>query len=190
MWAQKSARLPGWRRSQPVLYVTERCVFRLADAGGLELIEIAPGIDLERDILAQMDFTPAIGPDLKLMEASLFAEATMNLRERMLTLPLAERIEYDPRGNMLFINFEGLTVECAQDVEEIETEVSRCVEPLGRRVNVVVNAPACSAPCTAPAAPASLCISITCGTMPQMFFWPDADQASASSPIVDDGVIG
>jgi propionate CoA-transferase len=127
------------KQGQRVLYVTERCVFRLADAGGLELIEIAPGIDLERDILAQMDFTPAIGPDLKLMEASLFAEATMNLRERMLTLPLAERIEYDPRGNMLFINFEGLTVECAQDVEEIETEVSRCVEPLGRRVNVVVN---------------------------------------------------
>ena len=37
-------------------------------------------------------------------------------------------------------------------------------------VKVVVIAPACSAPCTAPAAPASLCISMTCGTMPQMFF--------------------
>jgi hypothetical protein len=57
-------------------------------------------------------------------------------------------------------------------------------------VKVVVSAPACSEPCTAPAAPASLCISMTCGTMPQMFFWPAADQASASSPIVDDGVIG
>jgi hypothetical protein len=57
-------------------------------------------------------------------------------------------------------------------------------------VNVVVIAPACSEPCTAPAAPASLCISITCGTMPQMFFWPLADHSSASSPIVDDGVIG
>jgi len=57
-------------------------------------------------------------------------------------------------------------------------------------VKVVVSAPACSEPCTAPAAPASLCISITWGTMPQMFFVPAADQASASSPIVDDGVIG
>jgi propionate CoA-transferase len=127
------------KQGQRVLYVTERCVFRLADAGGLELIEIAPGIDLERDILAQMDFAPAISPELKLMEASLFADATMNLRERMLTLPLAERIDYDSRNNVLFINFEGLAVESMQDVEEIETEVARSAEPLGRRVNVVVN---------------------------------------------------
>src|SRR5450755_2265147 len=62
------------RRGQRVLYVTERCVFRLAESGGLELIEIAPGIDLERHILAQMDFTPAISAQLKLMDASLFEE--------------------------------------------------------------------------------------------------------------------
>jgi propionate CoA-transferase len=121
------------------MYVTERCVFRLAAAGGLELIEIAPGIDLERHVLAQMDFTPAISPDLKLMEASLFAEASMNLRERMLSLPLAERIEFDARSKTLFVNFEGLVVDGAQDVAEIETEVARCIAPLGMRVNVVVN---------------------------------------------------
>ena len=127
------------QRGQRVLYVTERCVFRLAEAGGLELIEIAPGINLERDVLAQMDFTPAISPDLKLMEASLFAEAPMNLRERMLTLPLAERIAFDPRSKLLFINFEGLVVDSLQDIEEIETEVARRAEPLGVRVNVIVN---------------------------------------------------
>ena len=45
---------------QPVLYVTERCVFTL-EAKGLQLIEIAPGIDLDRDILAHMAFRPHIG---------------------------------------------------------------------------------------------------------------------------------
>jgi propionate CoA-transferase len=54
-----------------VLYVTERCVFRLC-ADGLELIEIAPGIDLQKDILERMDFTPhhALAPTL--MDARIF----------------------------------------------------------------------------------------------------------------------
>ena len=124
---------------QRVLYVTERCVFRLAPAGGLELIEIAPGIDLDRQILALMDFTPAISPALRLMERGLFEDGPMNLRERMLALPLAERIEYDMRSNVLFVNFEGLGVDSARDIDEIETVVTGRVEPLGKPVDVVVN---------------------------------------------------
>src|SRR5512136_765548 len=57
-------------------------------------------------------------------------------------------------------------------------------------VNVVVRAPACSAPCTAPDAPPSDCISVTCGTVPQMFLRPLADHSSAHSPMFDEGVIG
>ncbi len=57
-------------------------------------------------------------------------------------------------------------------------------------VNVVVSAPVCSAPWTAPEAPPSLCISITVGTVPQIFFLPKADHSSAHSPILDEGVIG
>jgi len=124
---------------QRVLYVTERCVFRLAEAGGLELVEIAPGIDLDRDVLGQMDFAPAISPQLKLMDERLFADTAMNLRERMLRQPLAERIDFNERSAMLFINFEGLAVETLQDIEEIEAEVSRRCAPLGTRVDVVVN---------------------------------------------------
>ena len=124
---------------QRVLYVTERCVFRLADTGGLELIEIAAGIDLERQVLAQMDFVPAISPDLRLMDPALFVDGPMGLRQRMLTVPLAQRIDHDPRSRLLFVNFEGLAVETEQDIEEIETEVARRVEPLGGRVDVVVN---------------------------------------------------
>jgi propionate CoA-transferase len=126
-------------RGQRVLYVTERCVFRLADGGGLELVEIAPGIDLDRQILALMDFAPAISAQLRLMEPGLFEEGPMNLRERMLALPLAERIEFDPRSNVLFVNFEGLAVDAAGDIDEIEAEVARRVESLGKRVDVVVN---------------------------------------------------
>jgi len=71
------------KRGQQVLYITERCVFQLT-AAGLELIEIAPGIDLERDILAQMDFRPAISPKLKQMDACIFADAPMALRARLM----------------------------------------------------------------------------------------------------------
>ena len=58
-------------RGQSVWFVTERAVFRLADRG-LELVEIAPGIDLERDVLDQMDFRPAIADDLATMDPALF----------------------------------------------------------------------------------------------------------------------
>jgi len=74
------------KRGQTVLYATERCVFRLTDAG-LELIEIAPGIDLERDVLDQMAFRPAIAPALKLMDARLFSAAPMGLRRALAARP-------------------------------------------------------------------------------------------------------
>jgi len=57
-------------------------------------------------------------------------------------------------------------------------------------VNVVVRDPAWSDPCTAAAAPPSDCISTTSGTLPQIFFTPFALQASANSPMGEDGVIG
>lgn len=62
---------------QKVYYITERAVFELTDEG-VALIEIAPGIDLEKDVLAQMDFKPIIG-DVKLMDARLFNEEKMGL---------------------------------------------------------------------------------------------------------------
>jgi len=57
-------------------------------------------------------------------------------------------------------------------------------------VNVVASDPACKAPCSAPAAPASLCISITSGIVPQIFGLPSDDHWSDHSPIGEEGVMG
>ena len=56
-----------------MLYITERCVFRLTK-DGLELTEIAPGIDLEKDILTKMDFKPLMPNPPILMDPRIFVE--------------------------------------------------------------------------------------------------------------------
>ncbi len=58
---------------QEVFYVTERAVFKLIDHK-MTLIEIAPGIDLQKDVLDRLGFKPEISPDLKLMDAEIFKE--------------------------------------------------------------------------------------------------------------------
>jgi propionate CoA-transferase len=68
----------AFSKGQTVLYVTERCVFALTREG-LELTEIAPGIDLERDILAHMDFTPIIKGNPRLMDGRIFQIPPMGL---------------------------------------------------------------------------------------------------------------
>ena len=68
-------------KKQNVLYVTERAVFELREEG-VTLIEVAPGIDLQKDILNFMDFKPIIAKDLKEMDARIFREETMGLKEK------------------------------------------------------------------------------------------------------------
>jgi propionate CoA-transferase len=120
-----------------VLYVTERCVFRLT-GDGLELIEVAPGIDIERDILARMEFRPLVRAP-QTMEAAVFTADPMGLRERLLSIPLAKRFSYDDKLNVLFINFERLDVRTQRDVDAIRREVEARVKPLGHKVFAVVN---------------------------------------------------
>ena len=126
------------RRGQPALYVTERCVFRLGH-DGLELIEVAPGIDVERDILARMDFKPIIPRDPVPMDAAIFAAEPMNLRERMLAVPLPQRLAYDEEHNVLFINFERLSVRTSADVEAVYAEIKRRLDAIGHKVYGIVN---------------------------------------------------
>ncbi|MCO6453667.1 MAG: hypothetical protein J5I90_22990 [Caldilineales bacterium] len=71
---------------QNVLFVTERAVFARRPEG-LTLVEIAPGIDLDRDILAHMGFRPLISPDLRTMDARLFSPDRMNYAADLLAKP-------------------------------------------------------------------------------------------------------
>jgi len=116
------------KRGCPVLYVTERCVFRLSQEG-MELIEVAPGIDVARDILAHMDFVPIVR-DPALMDARIFRPEAMGLRARMLTMPFDERISYDPTLKMLFLDFSQLAIISERDVQRIKTEVESHVKSL------------------------------------------------------------
>jgi propionate CoA-transferase len=125
-------------KKQPVIYITERCVFALTD-DGVELIEIAPGVDLANDILAQMDFHPIIKGDPSLMDARIFRSGLMGLKEDLLTLNLEERLTYDPKENLFFVNFEGYSIKTSQDVHNVKAAVERIVAPLGQRVFTIVN---------------------------------------------------
>ncbi len=128
------------KRGQPVLYVTERCVFRLT-ANGLQLVEVAPGIDIDRDILAHMDFAPIID-NPRPMDARIFAAGLMGLHDRM-AKPLHERFSYDAKLRMLFIDFRQLEIRSKLDVDRIEAEVERCVRSLGHGVYAIVNYRGC-----------------------------------------------
>jgi propionate CoA-transferase len=68
------------QQGRTAIFVTERAVFQVAD-GGLELIEVAPGIDIERDIMAHMPYRPSCASTLKLMDRRLFSPDPMNLVE-------------------------------------------------------------------------------------------------------------
>ena len=98
-----------------MLYVTERCVFQLTP-GGLELIEIAPGVDLEKDVLAHIGFDPIIRGEPKLMDARIFGTGPMGLKDDLLAIPLEARFAYDAERNMFFLNMEGMSLVSADDV--------------------------------------------------------------------------
>lgn len=124
-------------RSQPVIYVTERCVFQLTK-DGLELIEVAPGIDVERDILPHMEFRPIIKQP-ELMDARIFRDEPMELVKDLLNLNLSERVSYDAPRNILFLNLEGFAVRTRADIDDLREAIIEGCKQAGKRVNSVVN---------------------------------------------------
>jgi len=119
---------------QDVLYVTERCVFTVS-ADGLLLTEIAPGIDLDRDILAHMDFEPAIGA-IAPMDPRLFRRAPMGLKAQLLDAPIERRIALDDEGRLL-VNLRGYAVREQCDIDAIADRVETLCAGLGRKVEMI-----------------------------------------------------
>ena len=70
------------QRGQKVLYITERAAFRLVN-DGLELTEVAPGVDLQKDVLDMMDFTPTISQELNIYDPAIFAEGSLKLKQKL-----------------------------------------------------------------------------------------------------------
>ncbi len=125
------------RLGQPVLYVTERCVFRLT-AEGVELIEVAPGVDMDRDILGQMAFRPIVNEPAE-MDARIFAEAPMGLDTDLLHLDLADRIALSEDSQTLFINLAKMRVRNLDDIAQIKARVEALCAPLDHKVAAIVN---------------------------------------------------
>jgi propionate CoA-transferase len=121
--------------AQPVLYVTERCVLTVSPKG-LQLIEIAPGIDLGRDILAHMDFTPVIDGPVT-MDPRLFRPEPMGLKAQFLDAPIEARITFDSERDLLVVNLRGYRVRTLADLEAIADRCAALVAPLGRKVDMV-----------------------------------------------------
>ena len=125
-------------KGQQVLYVTERCVFALASEG-LKLVQVAPGIDVEREVLAQMAFRPQIDGDMKTMDPRICSPKPMGLFATLLDLQLADRLSYDAERNALFANFEGLAIRTPDDIQSVRRVFEALCQRIGRKVALVVN---------------------------------------------------
>ncbi|MBY6242147.1 acyl CoA:acetate/3-ketoacid CoA transferase [Methylosinus sp. Sm6] len=125
------------KREQPVIYVTERCVFQLKK-DGLELIEVAPGIDIERDILPHMDFKPIVKHPVT-MDKRIFIDEPMGLISDLLNLDLQDRVSYDADRNIQFLNLEGWSARSKRDIDDLRSMLIDACQKIGKRVNQVVN---------------------------------------------------
>ena len=132
-FAGELARQEGRRAT----YITERCVLQLTPRG-MELTEVAGGVDIERDILSQMGFRPLV-EEPREMDARLFRPEPMEIAADFTRLRLEDRVVYDDGTNTLFLNFAGLRVRDEADVEAIREAVLARIGALGRKVNTVVN---------------------------------------------------
>ncbi|MFT5728391.1 MAG: propionate CoA-transferase [Desulforhopalus sp.] len=128
----------GAKSKRRILYITERCVFSL-NQNGLLLEEIAPGVDLEKDILSLMDFTPEIQQPLATMDSRIFHPEIMELKNDLLNVSVNERITYSSDMDIMFANLAGFSVKSESDIEAIKVTIAKLLNPLGRKVYAIGN---------------------------------------------------
>jgi propionate CoA-transferase len=118
------------RQGQAVYYVSERAVFVRSSAHAtIELVEIAPGVDLQRHILDQMDFAPVVSPHLKEMDPHIFRRAKMGIMAEMFG-SLQDRCTYHPSDHTLFINMFVIIIDNESDISCIVNGLASIVAPL------------------------------------------------------------
>jgi propionate CoA-transferase len=125
------------KRGQEVVYVTERCVFQLRP-GGLELTEVAPGIDVKKNIIDILPFKP-IMENVREMERAIFAVPPLRIRDRLLDLHIEDRLTYEAATNTVFMNYSGMRVRSQVDLDQIRLAVDALLGPLNKRVYSIVN---------------------------------------------------
>ena len=130
------------RRGQNVFYVTERAVFRrTANHKTLELIEIAPGIDLQKDVLDQLDFTPVVSPDLKTMDRRIFLPDAMKLSDEMFG-SLEDRCIYHAGDHVMYLDLFGINLDNEDDVKWFFDSLRKILGPLCKAkgpIDMVIN---------------------------------------------------
>jgi propionate CoA-transferase len=130
------------RRGQTVLYVTERAVFRRSgNSDAIELLEIAPGVDLQRDVLDQMEFAPAFSPKLKEMDPRIFKAETMHAASDFFG-SLEEKCIYHDEPHVMYLDLSGITLNTENDVEWLILGLRNILSPHFRAkgpIDMVVN---------------------------------------------------
>ena len=120
-----------------VLYITERCVLRLTPEG-LELTEIAPGVDLQRDILDRMGFVPLMPNPPSFMDERLFRRGPMHLRPALLERPLEGRLGFDAERDGFFIDLAGLSLHSHKDLDQMRQALEERLAAIGHRVSAIL----------------------------------------------------
>ena len=130
------------RRGQNVFYVTERAVFRrTAGHDVLELIEIAPGIDLQKDVLDQLEFTPAVSPNLKTMDKRIFKKEAMKVGAEMFGR-LEDKCHYHSESHTMYLDLFGINLDNEDDIVWFFKSLREILKPLADKkgpINMVVN---------------------------------------------------